>query len=62
MSKFKYQRVGDDTFLVLVEGQPPIKGRLKNWQDGLTKKYSGGKFPSHRSDLKWLTDKQYHGK
>lgn len=27
MSKFRYQRVGDDTFLVLVEGQRPIKGR-----------------------------------
>jgi hypothetical protein len=59
--KVKYQRVGDDTFLVLVEGQKPIKGKLKNFMNGLLKK-SGGNSPSSRSDLKWLTDKQYHGK
>lgn len=61
MTKVKYQRIGDDTFWVFAEGQRPIKGRLKNWQNGLAK-ISGGKPPSNRSDLKWLTDKQYHGK
>lgn len=57
----KYQRLGDDTFLVLVEGQKPIKGKIKNFMNGLMKK-SAGSFPSSRSDLKYLTDKDYHGK
>ena len=58
----KYKRIGDDTFLVLVEGQKPIKGRLKNFMNGLMNKSGSGHTPSQRSDLKWLTDKQYHGK
>lgn len=58
----QYQRIGDDTFWVVVDGQRTIKGRLKNWQNGLKKISTGGRAPSHRSDLKWLTDKQYHGK
>lgn len=59
--KVQYQRDGDDTFWVLNNGVRVIKGRLKNWQNGLAKD-SGGIPPSSRSDLKWLTDKQYHGK
>jgi hypothetical protein len=58
----KYKRIGDDTFLVLVEGQKPIKGRLKNFMNGLLNETGRGNTPSSRSDLKWLTDKQYHGK
>lgn len=58
--KVQYQRVGDDTFYVLVQGQRPILGKLKNWQNGL-KQNNGGNAPVKRSDLKWLTDKQYHG-
>lgn len=60
--KVQYKRVGDDTFLVLVEGQKPIKGRLKNFMNGLMNETGSGQPPSHRSDLKHLTDKQYHGK
>jgi hypothetical protein len=60
--RIKYKRIGDDTFLVLVEGQRPIKGRLKNFMNGLMDKSGNGHTPSQRSDLKWLTDKQYHGK
>jgi hypothetical protein len=57
----KYKREGDDTFWVLVEGQRPIKGRIKNFMNGLMNK-GAGRTPSRRSDLKWLTDKDYHGK
>jgi len=61
--KVQYKRDGDDTFWVIIEGQKPIRGKLKNWQNGLLKHQSpGGNSPSRRSDLKWLTDKQYHGK
>lgn len=61
MRKIKYKREGDDTFWVLVEGQRPIKGRIKNFMNGLLNRGAGTP-PSSRSDLKWLTDKQYHGK
>ena len=62
MGIVKYLRLGDDTFLVLVEGQKPIKGRIKNFMNGLMNKTGSGSSPSSRSDLKWLTDKDYHGK
>ena len=60
--KIQYQRIGDDSFWVLNDGVKVIKGRLKNWNNGLLNKHSGGHYPKHQSDLKWLTDKQYHGK
>lgn len=61
MNGIKYKRIGDDTFLVIVEGQQPIKGRLKNFMNGLLKEDRTPR-PCNRSDLKYLTDKQYHGK
>jgi len=45
--KIQYKRIGDDTFLVLVDGQKPIKGRLKNFMNGLTNKTGSGNYPSH---------------
>jgi hypothetical protein len=60
--KIQYQRDGDDTFWVLHDGVKIIRGKLKNFQNGLMKNYGNGNVPSSRSDLKWLTDKQYHGK
>ena len=62
MKTVKYKRIENDTFLVLVDGQKPIKGRLKNFMNGLLKNNGNGQTPSSRSDLKWLTDKKYHGK
>lgn len=61
-TKIYYKRDGDDTFIVFVEGQRPIRGRLKNWQNGLAKESGHGSPPSRRSGLKWRTDKDYHGK
>lgn len=60
--KVQYQRIGDDTFWVLNDGKKVCKGKLKNFMNGLTKNNGHGVTPSSRSDLKWLTDKQYHGK
>jgi len=60
-AEIRYRRDGDDTFFVIVEGQKPIKGRLKYWNGGLLEK-SGGHTPKRRSDIKWLTDREYHGK
>lgn len=61
MNRVKYKRTGDDTFLILVDGQKPLNGRLKNWREGLLSKSSGGHYPTTRSNLSWLTEKQYNG-
>jgi hypothetical protein len=62
MGKIKYKRIGDDTFVVLVEGQRPVYGRIKNFMDGLLVEKGDGYFKGSRSDKKWLTDRDYHGK
>jgi hypothetical protein len=62
MNKVKYKRIGDDTFFVLVEGQKPIKGKIKNFMDGLLVEKGSRGFSSPRSDKKWLTDRDYNGK
>jgi len=60
--KVQYERIGDDTFWVLNDGARVIRGKLKNWMNGLSQKTSGGSTPQSRSDLQWLTDREYHGK